>query len=106
MIAVVPVNWSTKNLRRTREFSRRKGPLAEDVFYLVEDGGSPVGWFVFHFERSAELFKQLALLTRKLGGCENANVIVEIAFPAPTRIGEAFALDTENRAALRTFGNS
>lgn len=81
------------------------GPLAEDVFDFVEDGGIAVGGLVFHFERGAELFEELALLAGELSGSENANVIVEIAFAAAAWVGEAFSLDAENGAALRAFGD-
>src|SRR5580692_4199544 len=105
MTAVVPSKWSTKNLRRTRRFYRRKARLAEDVFHFVEDGGIAVGGFVVHFQCRAELFEKLALLARELRRRHHANMVVEIAFTAAARVRKPFALDAQNGAALRSFGD-
>ena len=85
--------------------SPTNGSLAEDVFDFVEDSGIAVGGLVFDFHSGAELFEKLALLARELRGREDADVIVEIAFAAAARVGEAFALDAEDGAALRGFGD-
>src|SRR5208282_3974320 len=105
MTAVVPLNCSTKKRRRTRGFYSRNAALAEDVFHFVEDGGIAVGGLVFDFQSGAELFEELALLARELRGREDTDMIVEIAFAAATRVGETFALDAEDGAALGGFGN-
>ena len=79
--------------------------LAEDVFYLVEDRGVALGRLVFYFQGRAELFDQLALFARELGGGQHADVIVQIAFAAAARVGESLGLEAEDRAALRALGN-
>src|ERR1700680_4649982 len=101
MTAVVPVNSSTKNRRRTCGFYRTNARLAEDVFYFVEDSGIAVGGLVLYSLRGAELFEKFALLARELCGRENADVIVEVALAATARVSETFAFDAEDGAALR-----
>src|SRR5271155_5764714 len=105
MTAVVPVNSSTKNRRRTLGSYRRNGALAEDVFYLVENGGIAVRRLVLYFQRSAELFEELALLARELCWSEHADVIIEVALAATARVGETFAFETKDGTALCGFGD-
>src|SRR2546422_7815498 len=79
--------------------------LPEDVLYLIEKGRVPVRRLVFDFEGRAKLLHQLALVACEFGRRQNAHVIVQITLAAAARIGEAFALDTKYRAALRAFRN-
>src|SRR5580704_6352019 len=105
MTAVVAVNSSTKNRRRTLGSYRRNGALAEDVFYFVENGGIAVRRLVLHFYRSAELFEEPALLAREFCWRENADVIIEVALAATAGVGETFAFQAKDGAALCAFGD-
>src|SRR5713101_1824499 len=79
--------------------------LHEDVFDFVEDRRTALGGTIFHAKSCSQLFEELALLARQFAGCNHANVVEEIALSSAAGVRESFALDTKNRAALRTFGN-
>src|SRR5260370_5353219 len=79
--------------------------LPEDVFYFVEERGVAVRGLVVHFQRGIELFHDLALLARQLGGRQHPHMIIKIAAAAAVRVGQSLALDAEYGAALRAFRN-
>src|SRR5258708_176430 len=84
---------------------RFPNPLTKNVLYLVEESRAAFGRLVFHFQRSAQRFHQLALVAGQFRRREHSHVIIQIAFAAATRIGQSMALDAEHRATLRAFGN-
>src|SRR5712692_513400 len=79
--------------------------LPEDVFHFVEDGRAALGGTIFDTKSRSKLFEELALLARRFAGCNHADVVEEIALSSAAGVRQSFALDTKNRAALRTFGN-
>ncbi len=82
-----------------------RGGLAEDVFDFVEDGGVAVCRFIVDLQGGVELLHQLALFARELAWSEYAHMVVQVATAAAMRIGKAFALDAEDRTALRALRN-
>src|SRR6266478_948252 len=76
---------------------------AEDVFYLVEEGGAALRGLIVDVERGAKLLDELALLARELGRRQHTHVIIQIAFAAAVRVSQTLAAKAKDRAALRTF---
>ena len=54
----------------------------------------------------AQLLQQAPLFAGELARRDHADIDVEIAFAAAVRIGQALALQADNRAGLRAFGDS
>src|SRR5271157_6343815 len=80
-------------------------PLPENIFHFVEAVRIALGRLVLHLHRGVQLFDQLALLAGKFRRRQYAHMKIHIAASATVRVGQAFALQPENRAALRAFGD-
>jgi len=78
--------------------------LAEDVFDFVKERGIAVGGLVVDFQRGVKLLYNLALLASQLRRRQHTHMIIKIAAPSAMRIGQALALNTKHRSALRTSG--
>src|SRR3974390_2345891 len=96
--------WLSGRDKNTRQ-RKRRGISAKDVFDLIEDGGAALSGLVVHLQCGVELFHEFALLFGQLCGRQHADVIVQVTSSASVRVGQTFALDTENRAALSAFGD-